>query len=302
MQIPSEQLSAWARPEARSQTIADEPDGIGRDAGRLAAPLASREEDILLRRISPWPDVTYDWGNGETCTKGEEAGFELLSFDVTASANGHSGSGFGCVIARNEADNVTFRTFNQFLASILPPDPKEEDFPDIVSFFKAHRSHCSDLAGWPSIPSWAEFLRLQQSVLTSETFRTDFVEAGCFLGKESVVFGHDYVLYKNALWAQEADLNMGDCIDVIEGLLERERRKVDYLRGSGNGVASPRVRIPESVRSEVWRRDEGRCVRCGSRRRLEFDHIVPLSRGGSNTVRNIELLCETCNGLKGDSI
>jgi hypothetical protein len=57
--------------------------------------------------------------------------------------------------------------------------------------------------------------------------------------------------------------------------------------------------IPERVRHEVWRRDRGSCVECGSRGRLEFDHIIPVSRGGSNTTRNIELRCEPCNRRKG---
>jgi 5-methylcytosine-specific restriction endonuclease McrA len=56
------------------------------------------------------------------------------------------------------------------------------------------------------------------------------------------------------------------------------------------------------VRHEVWRRDRGSCVECGSRARLEFDHIIPVSRGGSNTVRNIELRCEPCNRRKGARI
>jgi hypothetical protein len=60
--------------------------------------------------------------------------------------------------------------------------------------------------------------------------------------------------------------------------------------------------IPASVRREVWRRDEGRCVDCSSRERLEYDHIIPLSKGGANTVRNIELRCEPCNRKKGDRI
>ncbi|MEA2409867.1 MAG: hypothetical protein QOC77_428 [Thermoleophilaceae bacterium] len=64
-------------------------------------------------------------------------------------------------------------------------------------------------------------------------------------------------------------------------------------------AAPRRQAIPERVRHEVWRRDRGKCVECGSRGRLEFDHIIPVSRGGANTVRNIELRCEPCNRRKG---
>jgi TPR repeat protein len=63
-----------------------------------------------------------------------------------------------------------------------------------------------------------------------------------------------------------------------------------------------RAAIPSEVRREVWRRDGGKCVKCGSRTNLEYDHIVPISKGGSNTARNIELLCESCNRAKSDSI
>ena len=60
--------------------------------------------------------------------------------------------------------------------------------------------------------------------------------------------------------------------------------------------------IPSEVRREVWRRDGGKCVKCGSRVKLEYDHIIPVSKGGSNTARNIELLCEVCNRAKRASI
>lgn len=60
--------------------------------------------------------------------------------------------------------------------------------------------------------------------------------------------------------------------------------------------------IPEAVRSEVWRRDDGRCVRCESREQLEFDHIIPVSRGGATSVRNLQLLCKQCNRVKAAAI
>ena len=71
---------------------------------------------------------------------------------------------------------------------------------------------------------------------------------------------------------------------------------------SARVVKFVREAIPERVRHEVWRRDGGRCVDCGSRERLEFDHIIPISKGGSNTARNIELRCEACNRRKSASI
>jgi holliday junction DNA helicase RuvB len=67
-------------------------------------------------------------------------------------------------------------------------------------------------------------------------------------------------------------------------------------------VREGREAIPSAVRREVWRRDNGRCVKCSSRKNLEYDHIIPVAEGGSNTVRNIELLCEVCNRAKSDLI
>lgn len=60
--------------------------------------------------------------------------------------------------------------------------------------------------------------------------------------------------------------------------------------------------IPSEVKIAVWRRDQGKCVDCASKEKLEYDHIIPVSKGGSNTERNIQLLCETCNRKKSATI
>ena len=60
-----------------------------------------------------------------------------------------------------------------------------------------------------------------------------------------------------------------------------------------------RLPIPDDAKIFVWQRDNGRCVICGSQEKLEYDHIIPISKGGSNTARNIQLLCEKHNRSKG---
>ncbi len=63
-----------------------------------------------------------------------------------------------------------------------------------------------------------------------------------------------------------------------------------------------RHKLPAVIQIAVWERDEGRCVQCGSIENLEFDHIIPLSKGGANTISNIQILCSKCNLRKSDRI
>ena len=65
----------------------------------------------------------------------------------------------------------------------------------------------------------------------------------------------------------------------------------------------PRRLIPTHVKLEVWKRDHGRCVKCGATDELHFDHIIPFSRGGTSlSADNIQLLCARHNLEKGDRL
>ncbi|HQZ65411.1 MAG TPA: HNH endonuclease [Planctomycetaceae bacterium] len=60
--------------------------------------------------------------------------------------------------------------------------------------------------------------------------------------------------------------------------------------------------IPRDVRQRVWKRHGGRCAECGANDYLEFDHVIPVAKGGSNSDANVQLLCRRCNLKKSDHI
>jgi HNH endonuclease len=87
-------------------------------------------------------------------------------------------------------------------------------------------------------------------------------------------------------------------LELAENIIERPKNSEGYKAE----VSHDRI-IPSHVKLEVWKRDNGRCVKCGSRDNLHFDHIIPFSKGGSSLVaENIQLLCARHNIQKKDNI
>jgi 5-methylcytosine-specific restriction endonuclease McrA len=57
------------------------------------------------------------------------------------------------------------------------------------------------------------------------------------------------------------------------------------------------------TRRNVFYRDKNRCQYCGRvfpQRHLNLDHVVPLSRGGSSSWKNVVCACVDCNSKKGN--
>jgi len=52
--------------------------------------------------------------------------------------------------------------------------------------------------------------------------------------------------------------------------------------------------ITKEIKGDVWMRDRARCVKCSSKKDLEFCYIFPISKGGATVTENIHLLCQNC--------
>lgn len=91
-------------------------------------------------------------------------------------------------------------------------------------------------------------------------------------------------------------------IDALRILVEPEFIPLEDSATEDESTDKPDRYVPSTVKLGVWRRDNGKCVECGSNEKLEYDHIIPVAKGGSNTERNIQLLCEKCNRKKSANI
>lgn len=107
----------------------------------------------------------------------------------------------------------------------------------------------------------------------------------------------------------------GDLAQIFDRALNVLKAQLEKRKYGATDKASPRRKstrtrtIPAHVRREVRKRDGGRCTfvgddghRCESRRFLQFDHIVPVARGGQSTVENVRLRCQAHNQFEAERI
>lgn len=55
-------------------------------------------------------------------------------------------------------------------------------------------------------------------------------------------------------------------------------------------------------RARLMKKFDGKCVYCGTSHNLTIDHVIPTSRGGTNSFDNFVLACDECNKRKGNNI
>jgi hypothetical protein len=111
------------------------------------------------------------------------------------------------------------------------------------------------------------------------------------------------------IWVYNGLFKLVDVWQETSGRRQVFKFKLEITEELHAGPIRPTLRIehdrviPAAIKIEVWKRDNGSCVRCGSKENLHFDHIIPYSQGGSSKdAKNIQILCLKHNLEKRDRI
>ena len=120
-----------------------------------------------------------------------------------------------------------------------------------------------------------------------------------------------YEKLRSGIWTDNGLFELLDSWVEHDGARNVFRFKLSAIEEASVGEAErhlhePLLRrrlIPTQVKLEVWKRDGGKCVKCGATDALHFDHVIPYSRGGTSlSADNVQLLCARHNIAKRDNI
>ena len=124
---------------------------------------------------------------------------------------------------------------------------------------------------------------------------------------------HDKLRYAQVLLSHAVP--SGDLAEVLDRALDAlivslEKRKFAATdKPHGARRTSDSRHIPAAIRRTVRERDQGRCTyvtddghRCEARKFLEYDHKLPVARGGASTVANLRLRCRAHNQLEAERV
>ena len=96
----------------------------------------------------------------------------------------------------------------------------------------------------------------------------------------------------------------GKAANRIAGREYRRRKKLGIP--SRSIKATERLDPENSFTASEWQEkleEHGyACAHCGVTADLTMDHVTPLSKGGRNTIENIQVLCRACNSSKGNRL
>ena len=111
---------------------------------------------------------------------------------------------------------------------------------------------------------------------------------------------NDLERYTGSMWWDSKEQWEGFLAEVTDE--QKRRRTFQEKKSAAKQRRSQFQRDRPRLKILLIERDGYACKECGSQEGLEIDHVVPLSRGGSDDLGNLQWLCDHHNSKKRDKV
>ena len=160
------------------------------------------------------------------------------------------------------------------------------------------------------LSAFEHFLETGENVLDElwHIFRIGYdIHCDCGYDQEPYFEKKDRAIYSRLInnegfWNIQAFLDR-DEIDTAKAIVEISNNH-DSFRQSypfRRKAASRFISNPK-IRKTIFDRDGLKCKKCGATDNLHLDHIKPVSKGGDDSLDNLQVLCCSCNSSKGNTM
>jgi len=192
---------------------------------------------------------------------------------------------------------------NPYIKVLLGFDPKTSDKIVKREWNKRIRSICKpcwELKYCPYGPLVEDFPLLgptRQEAIQHNNFLIERLKKGAYKGKKKIMFEkevqkfnpNDYPIRHSKSDLEKECSVFGHLCPVF--FVNEPFTETNELRRIGRN-------IPRHIMLKVVPRDNNQCQICGKilkDNEIEFDHIIPISKGGSSEESNIRVTCLDCN-------
>lgn len=111
--------------------------------------------------------------------------------------------------------------------------------------------------------------------------------------------------YTLVLYYKYYDRNRAAVYKYEENDIKKAINEAKKINASNSAAQKERAIMSDSLRFQIFKRDNYTCQICGKRAQdgveLEVDHIIPISKGGKTIPSNLQTLCKQCNRGKRDN-
>lgn len=135
------------------------------------------------------------------------------------------------------------------------------------------------------------------TVKSKEEFGHRFEVGGSCKACRSILEKQNYA--KNADYRRKYAANYR--VENLDSVREMARRGAK-IRNERLKTSRANGRLTTSQKLEFVAKHGYVCMCCGKTEAITFDHVVPISKGGTDSIENMQLLCVSCNSSKGSNV